>query len=76
MPRTFYPIEESIQADDIFNKFKDDDLNELQTRYFTSELMIKDEKLKHKVMIANLETIKTCLTIIIEKKYREVLENK
>ncbi len=65
-----------IDTEEIYNKFKDDDLNELQTRYFTSDFMIKDEKIKHKEMIANLETMKMCLTILIEKKYREVLENK
>ncbi len=65
-----------VEVEEIFNKFKDDDLNELQTRYFTSDFMIKDEIHKHKVMISNLETMKRCLAIIkIEKKYREVIKN-
>ena len=58
-----------VEVEEIFNKFKDDDLNELQTRYFTSDFMIKDEIHKHKVMISNLETMKRCLVIMIEKKY-------
>jgi hypothetical protein len=65
-----------VEVEEIFNKFKDDDLNELQTRYFTSDFMIKDEIHKHKVMISNLETMKRCLVIMIEKKYREVIKNK
>ena len=64
-----------VEVEEIFNKFKDDDLNELQTRYFTSDFMIKDEIHKHKVMISNLETMKRCLAIMIEKKYREVIKN-
>ena len=43
-----------VEVEEIFNKFKDDDLNELQSRYFTSDFMIKDEIHKHKVMISNL----------------------
>lgn len=64
----------NLNPNDVYKQFENDKLEELQTRYFTTEYMIRDFKIKHDENIAKLEMMKSCIRVLIDNKYKEVLK--
>jgi hypothetical protein len=62
----------NLNPNDIYKQFENAPLEELQTRYFTTDYMIREFKRKHEQSIAKLEMMKCCLHVLIDKKIEEV----